>query len=275
MSTLALFAPLTLLGAAGPPAEEILKADGLKRSGATYVHESETLVRKKVNEARLTYKQLGSAHAQLAATEEGKMEMLQEFENQRAMIREELMLVEQNMANLMTPFGGNNNFARVQYNQLTNQRQMLNNSLNQLNRRYVQLQNQANDPNVRKEIAEDLKKREDSHHKAVKALRAAVDATLKEYAELEKNHEVSQALDAMTKAPKMGKVKLGPSKEFLAAVRFLEKMEQEDTGMAAKDSGSEPSKKGRRSTSKTRRPARSGSTSDMPSSFPENADGPF
>ena len=178
-SVLGLLSTLVLLGSPAvhggePTAEEVLRSSGLKRSGFAYIHqESETQARKKANDARLTYRQLGFAHMQVTATQQGNMEMLQEFDNQRMFLTEELAMVNQNLSMLSGSNGnnvfggaggfgntggvagvgggfGNNRYAGIQQNQLNNQRNMLNNSLNQLNRRYEQIRNQAQRPEPQK-----------------------------------------------------------------------------------------------------------------------------
>ena len=189
-SVLGLLATLGLLAVAGrdagdPTPEEALKGNGLKRSGFTYIHsESKTQARKKANDARLTYRQLGFANMQVAATKQGTSEMLEEFENQRMFLMQEIAMIDQNVRMLAGSNGnafsgaggfggtggvagiggayGNNRYAGIQQAQLNNQRNMLNNSLNMLNRRYDQIKNQANDPNFKQEIAAELKNREEA-----------------------------------------------------------------------------------------------------------------
>jgi hypothetical protein len=305
-SVLGVLATLGLLGSAAlgagdPTPEEALKGSGLKRAGFTYVHtESETQARKKANDARLTLRQLAFANMQVSATEQGKMETLDEFENQRMFLMQEIAEINQNLSMLSGNNGGNNAFggaggfgntggisgvgggfasnryANIQISQLTNQRNMLNNSLNMLSRRYDQIKNQANDPNVKKEIAAELKSREDSHHKAILAFREAIDAATKKYEELEKNADVKKSLDTLSKPPK-AKLKLGPSKEFATLVKTLEKMEKEDAaGETKATSTTKSSAKGKRSTSKSRRSTRSNSgANNMPNAFPDNSDSPF
>jgi hypothetical protein len=281
-----------------PKPEDSLKASGLKRAGFTYIHtESEVKAKKKANDARLTYRQLGFAYTQVAASEQGKAEMLEEFENQRMFLTQEIAMIDQNLSmiagngagNVFSGAGGfggmggvggvgggfgNNNYANIQRNQLSNQRNMLNNSLNQVSRRYEQIKNQANDPNFKQEIALELKSREESHHKAVLAFREAVDAATKKYEELDKNADVKKALETLSKPPK-AKVKLGPSKEFLSLVKALEKMEKEEATSEAKTPATKASPKGKRSTTKSRRTTRSNSGANMQDGFPGNADAPF
>ena len=70
-------------------------------------------------------------------------------------------------------------------------------------------------------------------------------------------------------------MKLGPSKDFLAIVKILEKMEKEDASAEAKTSTSKPSQKGKRATSKSRRSTRSNSGMNVPDAFPLDPDAPF
>jgi len=224
--TLAFLALPAVLAAGGlragdPSAEDVLKGHGLKRVGTTYVLGSaEADVQRKVNELRLLSRQLNFALQQQEALEQGTQDreaMIQEMLRRRIALNEQIGALDQQLN------AGGNFFAGR--NQLVEQRNQLVLEYNGLVDRVRLLQGQGSDPKVREQIQGEVPRRREAYTQAVLDLRKLVETTTKAYAELARNGEVTQALEALGRTSP-SRPKLGPSRAFQDNVKLLERVEK-------------------------------------------------
>jgi clan AA aspartic protease (TIGR02281 family) len=216
------------LRAADKAPEELLKGRGLKRVGSTFVLTSaEAAAQRKLNELKLLSGQLNIALQQQEALElgtESQKAMIRELSAEYTLLGEQIQVLDQQLAAMTTTVGGQNytNTLGAQMNAQRNQAVL---TYNNLGNRIRLLQTQASDPALQKEIRAEVPRRREAYTQGVLDLRQVVDTTAKEYDELAKNDEVKRALDALGRTSNV-KLKLGPSREFLAIVKVLERVEK-------------------------------------------------
>jgi small-conductance mechanosensitive channel len=254
------------------PKPDAFSRHGLKPAGNIYVLESESAVKTKTNEVRLLSRQLRYAlmQQQGVVSPEEYQRTIKGLDDRTKQLRAEINLVNQQMNQVPRYNGGryrgggfSNNYAAELYNEAQVYKNQLQMELNQDTAYLNQLKSQPFDKESRSKVDADVHDRRQALEKAVGELRQAVDATNEKYAQLAKDDEVKKALDDRYWTTK-SKVKLGPSKEFEADVKLLERIETESSGGDAKASPSKSLKKNKKS-SRTKRSSR----------VPDDAGSPF
>jgi clan AA aspartic protease (TIGR02281 family) len=191
-----------------PNPEAALKSHGLKRSGSTVVLAAEADTQKKVNEAQRLFRQLSSALAQ-------QQQFEQDVDGQRTMVqglREERILRNQQLRTI-------NPQDVIQHNQLVAR-------INELNDQLQLVEGKAADSRFKQDIDKEVARRREGFLQTILDLRQLVDKTSAEYAEIAQDDTIKQALAALASKSKSSALKLGPSREFQANVKLLEKAEK-------------------------------------------------
>jgi aspartyl protease family protein len=197
--------------------EDVLKARGLKRVGTTYILASEGDVQKKVGALKALSNQLALAARHQAAAEqqaEGEKGMMREMLQQRVALGQQLAAIEQqirNMGGAAPDLAARRNEVVFAYNGLTDQIRLLQSG-------------QGADPKVQDQLLAEVARRREGYIQAVLDLRQLVDAATKSYAELANDPAVKQALETLGQTSKT-KPRLGPSSQFAANVKLLERIE--------------------------------------------------
>jgi clan AA aspartic protease (TIGR02281 family) len=207
--------------------EAVLKGHGLKRSGSAYILTSEADIQKKISEARLISRKLTLSVNQQQAFEhgtEGRQAFAQQLVQQSSVLNEQIREIDQQIDNLGAA-GGGNNFAIVQHNQLVRDRNQFILTFNEVNNRLSMLRSQTGDTKWKQDVDAEVARGREAYIQAVLNLRELVDTTTRQYAEITKLDDVKQALASLGPKSKTT-LKLGPSKEFLANVKLLEKVEK-------------------------------------------------
>jgi len=190
--------------AADPTPDSVLKAKGLKRSGATYVLPIEAEFQRKLNAARVHYRNVSDAVARKAEYErivqDGRLE-LRQLEQQRVFLNQQLAQASNVQEN----------------NRLVASVNAINGQINLLNQ-------QINDPSSTQVLGAKLASRREDFIQAVLDLRQLANKAQEEYAFASKDAEISEALVAINKSTK-AKLTLGPSKTFIENLKTLEKVE--------------------------------------------------
>jgi hypothetical protein len=234
--------------AAESPAEELLKGRGLLRSSSLYVLEDETLVKTKLYDAQSTFEPFAAAFKQQVVFERAEQQ-LKVLEQQRIETRRRIDDLGVAMSRFPIP-RFRNNMDWDAYNQLRNEQNLLQLSINEVNSNRGTLNNQMPTFQQKEEIKAEVKRRRGPFLDSIRKLRELVDATLEKYQTLAEDDEVKDALVTLGRASKV-QLKLGPSSEFRAAVKELEKAEKmiRPGSLKAPDSPSRktsPSRKSRR-----------------------------
>jgi clan AA aspartic protease (TIGR02281 family) len=209
--------------------EDVLKSHSLKRAGSSYVVPGEAEVQREMAKARLISQQLNAAVMQQAAFEEGEQgqkALIEELKAQRMMLNEELTAVDQQLN--VAGAGATANYPlAMQRNQLTNQHNQLVAADRALTDRINLLQSQFADPEVRQRIYAEASEKRGAYMEAILELRQLVDKTTDAYAGLAKDETITKALEALTaKLKARPPLKLGPSAQYLANVKLLERVEK-------------------------------------------------
>jgi hypothetical protein len=237
---IALFATIVLSGpeslwGADSPVDKTMKSHGLKRAGDLYVLVTESDVKNKVQEIRRFSKQLQNALMQQKGTLSAKdyQDTVKGLGEQVNQYRSAINSVNQQM-NALPRFRGRlaNNFATEQYQELQVYRSQLQAEVNEGTLFLNQLKSRPFDPKAKEKVDAEVQNRREDYHQAVLDLRQLVDSTVNKYAEVSKNDEVGKALEKANVGAKT-KLKLGPSREFTADVKLLEKFEREEAGEQA------------------------------------------
>jgi hypothetical protein len=255
------------VGAGPPPGETgheaALAKLGLKRAGDILVLEAEAEVRTKVGEARRLAGRLDHALLQQRSTM-GAQEYqaaLKDLNGQINQLRSELNATNQQMRQLPRSQYGRfrsgfaNNLVAEQYAGLMAYRDQLQAEINQRTGVLGQLKGHPLDPKARQAIDAEVRDRREALHQAVLDLRRLVDATVEKYGELAKDPAVKDAVEAAGRAAGP-KLRLGPSREFLANIERLERLEKGDSPDDA-HATARPARKARGS-SKGKRSSRAG-----------------
>ncbi|MFI5458899.1 MAG: TIGR02281 family clan AA aspartic protease [Isosphaerales bacterium] len=210
-----------------PKPEDVLKSHGLKRSGSTYVVASEADAQRKLNEARLASRQLNYALMEQDAVEQGaqgRKGLVQELTQERIALNEQMSAVDQAL-DAMGPQSANVAVA-FQRNQLVNQHNQLVAAINIVSDRLNLLRDQAADPQLAQKMTAELARRRGAFLQAILDLRQIVDKTSAEYVGIARDETIKRALAALSSKSKSTAFKPGPSREFLANVKLLEKAEK-------------------------------------------------
>jgi clan AA aspartic protease (TIGR02281 family) len=228
LCTLATFHVATVRAQSEPP-EEVLKRAGLKRSGSSYVLAGEADVQRRMSAARLVSREMNVATMQQEAFEagaQGQKVLVQQLTEQRLWLNEQLAVIDQDL-NALTASSTPNFPLAMQRNQLAAQHNQLVAAINGLTDRINLLRNQEADPDLKRQIAAELSQKRGAYLEAILGLREAVDKTAGQYAELAKDDSVTRAISALgAKLKVKPPLKLGPSSQFLANVKLLERVEK-------------------------------------------------
>jgi len=216
-----------LVGADDAKPEDVLKSQGLKRSGSTYVVASEADAQRKLSEARLASRQLNYAlREQEAALQgaQGRKALVQELTQERIALNEQMGAVDQALNAMGPPIA--NAAVAFQRNQLVNQHNQLVAAINVLSDRLNLLRDQGADPQLAQKMSAEVARRREAFLQAVLDLRQIVDKTTALYAGMAGDETIKRALADLSSKSKSTTFKPGPSREFLANVKLLEKAEK-------------------------------------------------
>jgi len=241
--TLGLLALLLAAGASAglcadePSAEEALAKLGLKQAGIMLVLDAESEVHAKPNEIRRLSRELSNTRMQQRGTlsEKDYQATLKELSAEITQFRSELNTANQRIAQIPRYRGRlANNFATEQMNELNMYKSQLQLEVNQRSAFLNQLKSQPFDPKARGRLDAQVQEQRDALQQATQDLRRLVDTTRDRYAELAKDPTLKNVQAALKK--QNGKTfRLGPSQQFLADVKMLERLERM---VAAADGGS-------------------------------------
>jgi hypothetical protein len=184
--------------------EDVLKSHGLsvKRGGSTYVLVAEGEVQSKLNEALRVFKQLSFALTRQHEFDQNvvsQKRIVPELLQERILRNQQLRAINQQDV--------------IQHNQLVAR-------LNEINDQLRLIDGMTADPRVKQEIDKVVSQRRADYIQAILDLRALVDSTTRQYAELAQNDKITTAiatLASQTKSP----LKLGPSRGFDESVKQL------------------------------------------------------
>jgi clan AA aspartic protease (TIGR02281 family) len=186
------------------PADDALKAKGLRRAGAAYALPAEAEVAKRLGVVRTLLKDLSLGMAQqqgMTAEAENNKKLIVTFTQQRRQLRQQLSMAS----------------STEEHNQIVD-------TMNELGDRINLLLQGGDDSKGAKERAEKVAQKREAYVQALLDLRNLIDKTDKQYANLADDAEVKEALaraNAKTKAP----IKLGPTRAYLANVKAFQKLE--------------------------------------------------
>jgi hypothetical protein len=249
------------VNAADGTTDEVLKKHGLKFAGSLAVAIEEGEIKTKLVDARRLSKQWNYSVMQQKGTlsPEDQQQTVKTLGTQINQLRSEMNTVNQQMNQVPRNnntrygrFGGGmsfaNNDAAEMYGELAVYRNQLQAEITQDSYFLNQLKSQPADPKAKERIDSEVRDRHDAYHQALLDLRKLVDSANTKYEALAKNGEVKKTLNILGKGLRETP-KLGPSHEFLANVKLLEKMEKAESGGEMESSSA---KTGRRSRHGTR-----------------------
>jgi clan AA aspartic protease (TIGR02281 family) len=227
ITLLAGFAATTLSHAKEQAPADVLKNQGLKRSsGAMWVVAGEAGFLKDVRRAQGLSVQLRLAQQQQQALELGNQNpqvLINNYREQIEWLGQRIDAYDQELAN-SGPTGGNQ-AAIVYHNMVVNERNAIVTEQNRLRRVINQLADRRGQfQDVKKQFNAEVAQVRESYMQAVSGLRTSVDEITAKYAEVNKSDEVKKALKDLSASLKV-KQKLGPSKEFTSAVKWLRRFE--------------------------------------------------
>jgi hypothetical protein len=204
--------------------DAVLKERKLERRGATFVVESEAAALEKVSELKSAFAHWTSAQEKVAAIDQNN-QAITALTNQAAYLNQEKQAIGAQARNMpRLPRGGG--FIRQGINQQINaaqqQEQM---AINEVNAEIAARKKQVPSQQARKEMEDNVTKAHDEAVEAATAARKIVDEANTAYDALGKDAAVKAAL-AEVKKTTTDAIKLGPSKDFHAAVATLEKAER-------------------------------------------------
>ncbi len=203
-----------LVSADEPPAsapaatspDAILREQGLKPSGSTYVLAAEAQLQKQLNTVRDRYRVFVAGSRQQQYYEQGSRDsavLIRELTQRRLVLNRQLSMAS----------------SVAEHNQIVMMFNEVNDQINLLNQ-------DANNPDFKKDIAARVAETRESFIQTLLDTRTLVDEAQARYKELADSPTVTGSLDALNQAPK-NRVKwvLGPSRGFLENIKQLEKLE--------------------------------------------------
>jgi clan AA aspartic protease (TIGR02281 family) len=227
LALLACFTGTTLAHAKEEEPADVLKNQGLKRSsGATWVVAGEPVFLKDVRRAQGLSTQLRIAQQQQQALETGNQNpqvLINNYREQIDWLGQRIDAYDQMLVD-MGPTGGNQ-AATVYHNMVVNERNAIVTEQNRLGRVINQLADQRGQfQDLKKQFNAEVAQVREAYMQAVSGLRTSVDEITAKYAEVNKSDEVKKALKDLSASSRI-KQKLGPSKEFTNAVKWLGRFE--------------------------------------------------
>jgi hypothetical protein len=248
------------VGAAEGPENEVLKKHGLRIAGTLAVASEEAEIKTKLADTRRLSRQLSNSIMQQQGTisPQEQQKSIKNATDQINQLRSEMNAANQQM-NAIPRYRGRfmSNDASQLYAQLAAYRNQLQMEINQDSVFVNQLKSQPADPKAKERIDSEVRDRRDAYHQAILDIRKLVEAAVAKYEEAAKNDDVKKAIALAGKGLRE-KPKLGPSHDFLASVKHLEKLEKAESSGETQEPQATPT---RRSRSKTRAKNSSKSTS--------------
>jgi clan AA aspartic protease (TIGR02281 family) len=221
---------------------DVLKNQGLKRSSGTiWVVAGEPGFLKDARRALALSRQLQIAQQQQQALETGNQNPQVLINNYRQQIEalDQTIAAYDQQLDSMGPTGGNQ-AAIVYRNMVVQERNTFVTEQNRLRRVINSLADQRGQfQDLKKQFNAEVAQVRESYMQAVSGLRTAADEITSKYAEAGKNEEIAKALKDLSASSRI-KQKLGPSKDFTSALKWLGKFEgsvQSDTIELHRDGG--------------------------------------
>jgi hypothetical protein len=229
------------VNAADGTANEVLKKHGLKIIGSLAVADEEPEIKTKLVDARRLSKQLNYSlmQQQGITSPEDQQKTMKTLGTQINELRSEMNAVNQQMNQVPRNnnprygrFGGGmtfaNNDAAEMYSELLVYRNQLQAEITQDSYFLNQLKSQPADAKAKERIDSEVRDRRDAYHQALVDLRKLVDSATVKYGEVAKDGEVKKTLNILGKGLRETP-KLGPSHDFLANVKVLERLEKAES----------------------------------------------
>jgi len=211
-----------------PAADATLKSHELKRLGSTYVLPDEAPVLKRMKELASLQQKVNEGLQYLDMIEtrgEQRKVFIEELSENHQALQAQLQEMSQQIAQIEQA-GINNPLMSAQRNQVVAQHNAIIAADNQVVERLNSLRRMEGDRDPKHQVVGEVTQRREEFLEAMLELRKLVDAALARYQGLAQNDEVVRALNDVSAASKSKiKYKLGPSRDFLAAVQRLEKAE--------------------------------------------------
>jgi hypothetical protein len=215
-------------GQAIPSADATLKSHELKRLGSTYVLPDEAQVLKRMKELAALQQKVNEGLGYLDMIEargEQRKAFIEELTQNHEVLQAQIQGLSQQIAQIEQA-GLNSPLMNAQRNQVVAQHNAIVAADQQVVSRLNSLSRMEGDRDSKNQVFGEVTQRREQFLEAMLEIRKLVDAALARYQGLAKNDEVSRALDDASAASKSKiKYKLGPSRDFLAAVQRLEKAE--------------------------------------------------
>ncbi len=206
---------------------DVFKQHELKRSGGAYILLDEADVLKSYKEFAALQKSFGQGldyYERFRAAERQRRANIEELSQSYQFLQQQIQETGRQISVIEQSGGGA--FAIAQRNQVVAQRNQIVSESNQVAEQLNTLRRMDADPEQGQKVQAELTQRRERFLESMLGLRGLVDAAVAKYEALAKDEAVVQALDVASAAskPKI-KYKLGPSRDFLAAVQRLDKAE--------------------------------------------------
>jgi hypothetical protein len=218
-------------------AEAVVTEHGLKRVGSVYILQAEAEVQKTLNQARLMSRQLNVLVEQAATGDpHTHRSVIQDLNDRINHLSAERKAVNRQLGQIPRDRLGRplSNFAADQQSALRTYRDQVESELDQRILVRDTMSNRPPDGRLKKKLDDEVKSRRDKYLETVRALSQLVDATAKEYDELAKNPEIVKALATLGRSAHV-KLKLGPSRDFVANRKHVSRLDATTTTFKAMD----------------------------------------
>ena len=212
-------------GAGPQDAIDLLKSRKLKRSGSSYVLDTETEVQRKLSAAKNQLARFRQMAAQQQSFESGiqdRKAFEQQLVQQRVYYNQQLAEVDRQMPSL--DIARTNEAVNMARNNLVDEHNRLVALVNEASDRLRLLHSQGDESELKQKVAAEVARNREVYMQSILDLRELIDETRNSYDDLSKDSEITKALQAINETSKV-KFKLGPSKEFMANATALEKAE--------------------------------------------------
>ena len=215
--------------------KEVLSAQGLTRSGASYIlKDREEECFKKFEEIRPLYEKLETSFNKLAAVAESDAQITQ-LQAAQAMTQQELQMLSA-QGNSMRGYGGyGGRYARYAQNPTAQARQQLQMQQRVLSQQLNMAKQQGPTANQKQEAQGLYEKNRNALLESSTEVRELFEKVKQEYTDIEAEPTVRTALGALRKSAK-AQLKIAPSAEFnkkLAQLKQLEKMMRPESASQA------------------------------------------
>jgi hypothetical protein len=211
---------LATVAHAQSPAQVKLESLGLERKVGTFIHQSEAPALEKIDELSGAYKRLTAARQKLAEVDQNN-QAIAELTQQVAYLNQEKAAIGNQARGMRMPRGASNMVRQTIAAEQQQEQQLI----NQVNAELASRKKLVPTPQSRKELEADITKRRDEMAQATAEARTLVDEANAAYEKLGKDEAVKAALITVQKTT-TDAVKLGPSKEFHAAIKAVDNAER-------------------------------------------------